>query len=161
MDHETTTGAASTDVRTGWGRVRFGRRRLPALWAAAPIGALIAAAIGGVMALTGGAGPEPMVGALAVSLITVWPCIGGVWLLLVDRETLRGATANPEQSIESRWYERASSGAFSDVLLIVGIGTAVIAVAGIEVPALLALSAVIVVAMASVAVRYLVERRRG
>lgn len=153
--------APTTDPRSRWGRVRFGARRLPALMVAAPIGVLLALGIAGIAVATGGAGPHPLVGAAAITLITVWACTGLVWALIVDRNTLRGATANPEQSVESVWYDRAASGAFTDVLLIVGLGTAVLSFASLEIPTLLALAGVLVIAMGSFGIRYLMLQRRG
>ena len=147
------------DTRSRWGRVRFGGRRLSALWAAVPLGLTLAAVIAAIA--TGGAGPRPVVGGVAVAFVCVWPFIGLTWALIVDRDTLRGATENPEQSVESAWYERAAGGAFSDTLLITGLGTAAIAFASIELSTVLALAAVILVAMGSFGVRYVAQRRRG
>lgn len=44
------------------------------------------------------------------------------WALLVDRSTVRGATSNPEDSIENRWYDRAAQATFHVVLPVVGVG---------------------------------------
>ncbi|MGZ0068456.1 hypothetical protein [Microbacterium arborescens] len=94
-------------------------------------------------------------------ILTIAPCTALAWAAVVDRATLRGATEQPEQSVEARWYERASSGAFSDTLLIVGLGTAILAFTQVEVPTLMAMAAVLLIAMSSVAVRYLAQQRRG
>lgn len=153
--------SANDDGRSRWGRVKFGGRRMPALRTATPIGIVLAAGIAALVVALGQAGPRPMIGGVAVAAVSVWPCIAFVWVLLVDRDTLRGAIPNAEQSIESAWLERAGAGAFSDTLLITGLGTATIAFTGTEVPTLLALSAVIVVSMVAFGIRYVVQRRRG
>lgn len=149
------------DTRPRWGRMRFGDRRLSALWIAIPAGALASSALAAFVVATGGGGPQPVVGAAVIVALTLAPCIGFVWVAVVDRSTLRGAAEQPEQSVESRWFERATSGALTDTLLIVGLGTATLAFTRVEVPTLIALSAVLMIAMGSVAVRYLVQQRRG
>jgi hypothetical protein len=160
-EHGQEQGMSIADARTRWGRVKLGDGRLPALWTALPFGIVLAVALAGVVVMTGEAGPRPAVGAIAVAAVTIWQCTGLVWAMIVDRNTLQGATANPEQSIESAWYERAAAGAFSDILLITGLGTAAIAFTGIEVPTLVALPGVIIVAAGSLAIRYFAQQRRG
>lgn len=148
-------------VRSRWGRVRAGDRRVPALLVALPVAIVLAAALGALVMATGAAGEPRLAGGVAVAVITLWPLAGLVWALVVDRTTLAGATARPEQSIESAWYERAASGAFSDTVVVVGLAAAAIAFTGLDVPVLLALSGVIVVAAGSVTVRYLAQHRRA
>ncbi|MBF4551565.1 hypothetical protein [Pseudoclavibacter sp. VKM Ac-2888] len=157
---DTERSSYTADTRSRWGRVKFGGR-WSALWLAIPSGLLLACAIATILVLTGSAGPHPLVGWFATVLVSFWACAGLVWALSVDRDSLRGATPRPEQSVESAWIERATSGAFGDTLLVTGLGTAVIAVGNLDIPALLALVAVIVVAMGSVSIRYGLERRRG
>ncbi len=83
------------------------------------------------------------------------------WVFLVDRSTLRGALDRPEESVEGAWYNRAAQGAFSDILLIVGLCTAFLAITGIRIDVLIALIGVLLVAMGSFGIRYLIARRRG
>ncbi|MFT4051213.1 MAG: hypothetical protein QM677_03065 [Microbacterium sp.] len=150
-----------TDRRSRWGRVRFGAGRMPALWVAAPVGLVLAIGIAVLAVATDSAGSRPILGGSVIAVMTWWPCLGIAWALIVDRETLRGAIDNPEQSVESVWYEKAASGAFTDVLLVAGLGTAAVAFTGIEISAVNALAAVVLIAMGSFAVRYLIQRRRG
>lgn len=110
---------------------------------------------------TNSAGPRPILGGIAIAFVSLGPCLGLAWAIIVDRDTLRGATADPEQSVESTWYDRAASGAFSDVLLITGLATTVIACTSIEISTVLALATVILIAMGSFTVRYLIQKRRG
>ncbi len=160
-DDQTPGSSMDTMPRTRWGRAKFAGGRLSALWTAVPLGVALAAGIAAIAVLTGGAGPRPVAGAVAIGLITVWPCFGLAWALVVDRDTLRGAPADPEQSVESAWYQRAASGAFTDMLLITGLGTAAISFAAIDIPTHLALAAVLIVAMGSFAVRYAIQHRQG
>lgn len=153
--------SSTADTRSRWGRMRFGGRRRSALWVAIPVGALVSSALAAVVVATGGAGSQPVVGAVVIVALTLAPCVGFAWVAVVDRSTLRGTTEQPEQSVEARWFERATSGALTDTLLIVGLGTAVLAFTRVEIPTLIALAAVLLIAMGSVAVRYLAQQRRG
>ncbi|GAA1609152.1 MULTISPECIES: hypothetical protein [Leucobacter] len=152
---------ANGSDRSRWGRVKFGGRRLPALWAAAPFGAAGAVALALIAVATESASSRPVLGGIAIGLVSLWPLTGIVWGLIVDRSTLRGATANPEQSVESRWHERAASGAFTDTLLIGGLGTVAITLSGSELSAVYAVAAVVLLSMASFGIRYLAQRRHG
>lgn len=114
-----------------------------------------------VLVATRSIGPHPVAAGIAVAILMLPPCAGLVWALIVDRDTLRGATKNPEQSIESAWYDRAASGALGDTVVVTGLGAAVIVFTGVQVPTELALAAVILVAIGSVAIRYLIQQRRG
>ena len=150
------TGA--TDERPQWGRSRFGGRR-SALLVAVPIGIVLAAATGALAAWAGVAGPDPLLGAVAFALVTVWPLTGAVWIAVVDRSTLRGAVDRPEESVESTWVDAAAQRAFTDTLTVAGLGTAALFVSGAQLPGSAVALAVVVVMMASFGVRYLIARR--
>ncbi|WP_166866487.1 hypothetical protein [Salinibacterium sp. ZJ70] len=150
-----------TDTRSRWGRVRFGSRRASAMAVALPIGATLAIAAGAIIGTTGNAGPHPLIASILIAILLTPPLAGFAWIALVDRDTLRGAARDPEQTVESAWYVRASSDAFTDVLLIVGLGTAAVALTGAEFPTTLALAAVLLVAMGAFGIRYAIQRRRG
>ena len=68
--------------------------------------------------------------------------------------------ARPEETVEQQWWHRSASASFLDVLVVAGVGTTALAVTGLEVAATTALAALLVVAMADVAVRLAVLRRR-
>lgn len=150
----------ATTRRALWGHSRFGARRGSALLLAAPIGLALAAALG---ALAGWAaaptGADVLLVAVVFALATALPMVSAVWLLVVDRSTVRGALDRPEESIESSWLDRASQGAFTDTLTIAGLGTAALFVSGADIPGSWTLLAVVVVMMASFGIRYLVARR--
>ena len=131
------------------------------MWVAAPVGLILAAALALVFVVTHNVGPNPTVGGIAVTFTMLWACTALIWALIVDRDTVRGAMKNPEQSVESVWFDRAASGAFSDTLMTTGLGTAAIVFARIDISATVALSAVILIAMASCAVRYVIQQRQG
>lgn len=163
MEHEPSIdqGQFHDEPRSRWGRTRYGSKGLPALRTAAPIGILLAATIATIVVATGNAGPRPIIGGFAVASMSVWACVGLIWALIVDRNTLQGAFRDPDQSIESVWYDRAASGAFLDILLITGLGATVVAFSGLEVPTAVALAVVLFIAMGSFGLRYLVLQRRG
>lgn len=146
---------------TRWGRVRWGARRTPAMAIAIPAAVPLAAVGAWVAVAAGQAGPNPTLGGIVFFAALLVPFAGLVWALIVDRETLRGAPRNPEESVEVRWYERAAAGALTDVILIAGIGVLVTSFWPVVVPTQLILAGVIVVAMADVGIRILVLRRRG
>jgi len=66
-----------------------------------------------------------------------------------------------EETVEHRWMVRASSGAFLDVVIGVGVTLAVISVFAIDLEARTTLVFVLGAAMVDVAVRYAMLRRQG
>lgn len=101
-------------------------------------------------------------------VVVITPCVfllvaAAAWLLRIDRRTLRGATANPQQSVESQWYGVASQASFHDMLVVLGLATLLLSVvpAWRAVTAHDALLAVLVFVMADFGARYLLLSRRG
>ncbi|MET7640837.1 hypothetical protein [Streptomyces sp. NPDC005438] len=154
-------GPARRTGRTRWGRVNFGGGGLPALWVAAPCGALLATGFAALAVATGVVGERPLVGGVVFALVSVWALIGLVWVLVVDRSTLRGATERPEESVESAWFDTAARGSFTDSVTFVGLALAALAVTGVELSAVVALAGVLVFAALTFAVRFLLVRRQG
>lgn len=154
--------STGTDTRTRWGRARFGGGRIPALAIAIPIGLVLAAAVGAITLWTGVAsGDRGLLVAGVFALVMSWGLVGLVWALVVDRTTLTGAIDEPEQSVESAWLDAAMAGGLRDTILLTGAVLAILAITGLELSGTWALSGVIVVAAFSVAVRYLIARKRG
>ena len=144
---------------TRWGRVRFGSRRMPAMAVAVPTGFVVAALFGAAGAILR---PEaPLLFGVILGLCLWGPSLALVWALVVDRSTLRGAVRDPEESVASSWYERAAGGAFQDTLTAAGLALAVVAIWRLEFTATLALLGVVLFAMGSFAVRYVLCARRG
>lgn len=150
------------DARTRWGRANFAGGRIPALAVAIPAGILLAAGAGALTLVTKVAqGENAMLIAGVTALVMSWGLIGLVWALIVDRSTLRGAVDKPDESVESKWLDTAMAGALGDTITLTGITLAVIALADITFDAMCALIGVIVVAVFSTLVRYLMARKRG
>ena len=164
-------GTATTDprrdTRSRWGRSSrlgggSGRVILVSLVAGVVIALLIGAAAYGLASSQGDADPRfpAVMGAvMAASALPVGAALA--WLALVDRTTVRGAIRDTEETIEGRWLEKAQSGAFGDLLVVLGLGTFVVALAGWQPSLPLVGAGLLLFAGASVAVRYALQKRRG
>ena len=139
-----------------------GRLILVSLVAGVVIALLIGAAAYGLASSQGDADPRfpAVMGAvMAASALPVGAALA--WLALVDRTTVRGAIRDTEETIEGRWLEKAQSGAFGDLLVVLGLGTFVVAMTGWQPSLPLVGAGLLLVAGASVAVRYALQKRRG
>lgn len=162
-----TTTDLARDRRPRWGRSArlgggSGRLILVSLVAGVVIALLIGAAAYGLASSQGDADPRfpAVMGAvMAASALPVGAALA--WLALVDRTTVRGAIRDTEETIEGRWLEKAQSGAFGDLLVMLGLGTFVVALAGWQPSLPLVGAGLLLVAGASVAVRYALQKRRG
>ena len=162
-----TTTDLARDRRPRWGRSArlgggSGRLILVSLVAGVVIALLIGAAAYGLASSQGDADPRfpAVMGAvMAASALPAGAALA--WLFLVDRTTLRGAVRDTEETIEGRWLERAQSGAFGDLLVVLGLGTFVVALAGWQLSLPLVGAGLLLFAGASVAVRYALQKRRG
>ena len=164
-------GTATTDprrdTRSRWGRSSrlgggSGRLIVVSLVAGVVIALLIGAAAYGLASSQGDADPRfpAVMGAvMAASALPVGAALA--WLFLVDRTTLRGAVRDTEETVEGRWLEKAQSGAFGDLLVVLGLGTFVVAMTGWQPSLPLVGAGLLLVAGASVAVRYALQKRRG
>ncbi|WP_147919158.1 hypothetical protein [Ruania zhangjianzhongii] len=147
--------------RSRWGRVRFGRGRASAMAPAIPLGIGVAAVIGAVAALVGFAPESPWVGAFSLTFAMSGPMVALVWALCMDRSTLRGALDRPEESVESSWYDKATQGAFHDVLLVSGLALAALMITGTRVEGSVVLLGVLAVCLVSAGTRYVINRQRS
>ncbi|EFD50526.1 MULTISPECIES: hypothetical protein [Micrococcus] len=163
----TATTDPRRDTRSRWGRSSrlgggSGRLIVVSLVAGVVIALLIGAAAYGLASSQGDADPRfpAVMGAvMAASALPVGAALA--WLALVDRTTVRGAIRDTEETIEGRWLEKAQSGAFGDLLVMLGLGTFVVALAGWQPSLPLVGAGLLLVAGASVAVRYALQKRRG
>lgn len=163
----TATTDPRRDTRSRWGRSSrlgggSGRLIVVSLVAGVVIALLIGAAAYGLASSQGDADPRfpAVMGAvMAASALPVGAALA--WLALVDRTTVRGAIRDTEETIEGRWLEKAQSGAFGDLLVVLGLGTFVVAMTGWQPSLPLVGAGLLLVAGASVAVRYALQKRRG
>ena len=163
----TATTDPRRDTRSRWGRSSrlgggSGRLIVVSLVAGVVIALLIGAAAYGLASSQGDADPRfpAVMGAvMAASALPAGAALA--WLFLVDRTTVRGAIRDTEETIEGRWLEKAQSGAFGDLLVVLGLGTFVVAMTGWQPSLPLVGAGLLLVAGASVAVRYALQKRRG
>lgn len=151
----------ATGERTTWGRASIGSGRMPAMAIAVPLGVLLGVALGFVALWAGVAGPYPVLGVAVFALCLSLPSTALVYVLVVDRSTMRGAVERPEESVESRWYEKAAAGALTDVVLLAGLAVMFMAFVETSLDDTLILGAVVVVAMLSFAIRFAIARSKG
>lgn len=107
-------------------KFRFGRSKLGGSSAT-----LAAAAIGGGVLLSAvfsalmiwAQQPEQLSVFTAVYFFVTLPIFSVLaWVLLVDRNTIRGAVEKPEYSIESAWYAGATRDTFHVLMMLGGLG---------------------------------------
>lgn len=144
--------------KSAWGRMRSGGNTRTLLLLS--FGGGLAAALG-VAALVATAGPEERFLATLLAFgFSFWlPFSALLWVLLVDRGTMRDAPRNVEDSVEYRWSERASAGVFRDMLVLLGAGAAVLSVLEVAIdltlrwPLHLVLAGLVVLAMVDFGIR--------
>lgn len=83
------------------------------------------------------------------------------WVVLVDRNTIKGATRNPESSIENHWYGKAAETTFHLMIAAMGLGAGAFAIFDWQVAPSLLLASVTVLAMLIFLVSYQVYKRKG
>lgn len=81
------------------------------------------------------------------------------WVLFVSKYTVE-SDEHAEDNIEHRWYEKATSGAFHDIITTAGIAVFVLSITRLEVSGVTVLMLILVLAVVSFAVRFWVAKRR-
>ena len=158
---------AGARPQSRWGRssrLGGGTRRL--IGVSLGTGVLLTGALGLTAWGLSQAGPDPdLQRAWLVSLLAAAFCYPGAsmlaWVLLVDRESVRGAVKNTEDTVEGHWYEKATSGAFHDLLILLGLGGSVVTLAGWQIQTNLIVMGLLLFMAASTATRYLLQKRQG
>ena len=104
---------------TRFGRPKFGGTQTKLITLSVAAGAGIAAAAGAIMAAF--VHDDSPLLALAVYALCLFPvATAASWGFMVDRSTIRGATPDPENSIESHWYSQASENTLHAILIAIG-----------------------------------------
>lgn len=150
-----------TDSRSRWGVARFGKRNIPAMAIAIPSGLALGLAAGIVAGLAGLSDGTVALKSIVFGLVFSWSFIAFIWIAIVDRGSLRGAVGRPEESIESRWHDEASAGAFTDMIAVAGIALTVLILTGKTFDATWALIGFLCFAGIDVAARYLILKKRS
>lgn len=148
----------SSTTRSTWGATKAGRRG-PALWApAVAIGVLTAGVVGGLTYVFSPS-QTPALLALVTAVTTLPVAVALGWAILVAPSSITGAVERPEESVESRWLERASVAALMDGFAMIGLSAGAIVITEVEVAADVVLMALWVLLSVDLGVRYLVLRR--
>lgn len=159
MDRGSAADTTPAGPRSRWGRSRIGGGSGALITVSLVLGTLLSSGIGWLFTVLDTDTTNPLLPFLVGAVVTL-PCsVLLVWVLLVDRSTLAGAAADPDASIESQWYGKAASGAFTDMLPVLGLGAAVFAVLDVTISTALVLGAILTIAVADFAVRYLLAKR--
>ncbi|WP_374969506.1 hypothetical protein [Terrabacter sp. BE26] len=135
-------------------RTSLTRRRLLAIGTTLTGSAAVGAVAGGLsdhsFALT----------ATVFAAATVGPMGALAWLLLVAPRSVE-SNRNPDDDVEHRWAQTAAAGAFTDLLVVLGLGLAIVSIADLVLKTQLVLLALVVLAMGDASVRYVGLERRG
>lgn len=130
------------------------RRALAVEWL---VGLLIALGIGVVAALL--RSEQFWLVLVVFTACSLAPSLGLSWLLVG-----RGRSVQPdprgEENVETRWFEKATSGALLDVLMAIGVLAGAISLLGLDLPADAVLLGLWFFAVADAGVRFAVLRRR-
>lgn len=153
-----TTQAPQTPLPSRWGRSRFGGDTSLLLVTSFVGGALVAAGIGGLAVLLNRP-EEPWLLFGVTALVTSPVCFMLVWASLVDRSTLKGAVADPDESVESRWYAKAATGSFHVLIAALGLGAGAFSFVDVDVSPPLLLAGYFLIAVASFAILYLSAKK--
>lgn len=104
---------------TRFGRPKFGGTQTKLITLSVAAGVSLAAAAGAIMAAF--VHDDSPLLAFAVYALCLLPVTTTAsWLFMVDRDTIRGATPDPENSIESHWYSQASENTLHAMLFGIG-----------------------------------------
>ncbi|QRP98324.1 hypothetical protein I6J72_01820 [Corynebacterium sp. FDAARGOS 1242] len=102
-----------------FGRPKWGGTQTTLIALSLAVGLLIAAAAG--VALGVFVHRDAPWLAVAVYTLCLLPIASAAsWAFMVDRSTIRGATPDPENSIESHWYSQASENTLHALLFAIG-----------------------------------------
>jgi hypothetical protein len=122
------------------------------------IGAVVAAVVGSSAWLLSPV-PAGLFGVVfAVAALPYAPLLE--WIIAVAPKTVP-SSARSAETAEMTWMDPALAGTATDLVLVVGLGLAVISVARWELPTQLVLLGVLLVASASTATRYGMDRTRA
>ncbi|WP_159618835.1 hypothetical protein [Ruania rhizosphaerae] len=159
MTHHADGTTARKPLR--WGRSQWGRTHPGAWWHAAPLGIVLTVTLSIAFSLIGFDAEQRRL-ALGIGLLCfAGPALALAWIVVVDRSTIRGAVDRPEETVENIWWDRATQRTLYDVVVVVGVGAAVLSLTGWEVTAVTALMALAGLIAADVAIRYVLARRAG
>ena len=104
---------------TRFGSPKFGGTQTKLITLSIAAGVGLAAAVGAIVA-TFVHDDSPWLAFAVYSLCMLPVATAASWAFMVDRSTIRGATPDPENSIESHWYSQASENTLHAMLFGIG-----------------------------------------
>lgn len=104
---------------TRFGRPKFGGSQTTLITLSVAAGASLAAAVGALVAVFVH-DDSPWLAFAVYSLCLLPVATAASWGFMVDRSTIRGATPDPENSIEAHWYSQASESTLHAMLIGIG-----------------------------------------
>lgn len=151
--------AQARQPRSRWGRSRFGWGGGTLIAASTTGGAVVSSALGWLARTFVGGQEQPWLLFTVVAVVTLPISAVGIWALLVDRSTIAGAVEDPDESVESRWYDKAATGAFHVLIVTLGLGLGVFSFLDVAVSPSLLLGGLFGIAAAAFGACYLLAKR--
>lgn len=149
---------AELSSKTRWGRSRFGGGAALLIGISLIAGAALALGAGLLFAKLNA--PQNPVFATLIMAAALWPILSVIfWVLLVDRNTVRGSLRNPEISIEGQRHDEAVVKVFQDLMIICGLGAAVFSFINVQASVSLVLTGVLLLTGADFILRYFLIKR--
>lgn len=128
-------------------------------WIAAIGLGLVGAA--GIGALAGSFTPDDFaVKAAIFGAAALGPATFSAWYVLIGRKEVAKDARQHTDSVEQQWAGRAASGAFTDLMIVLGVSLTAVSISGWEPPVGLVLLALTILGLGDMAVRYLLAERR-
>ena len=120
MNTNATARTTNRAQKSRFGRSKYGGTSATLMAGSVIVGILVAFAISAIIwALK--RPTESTALFLGVCTLCLFPvAFVAAWAFLVDRDTIRGATPNPDDSIESTWYDNAAQSTFHILLFALG-----------------------------------------
>jgi len=139
------------------------KSNVPAMRVALPVGFLTALTLGLIKVIIFNRnGPYKWIGGIILGGCLTPAFVAMVWLAIVDRKSLPGAVSDPDNSVESSWYNQAISDSFHTTLGTIGVALFVVSTFSIHrVEIDQVLLGVLLVMGISFSVSYLIRRLRS
>lgn len=146
--------------KTTFGRMRGGHSTGLLLALSLTVGILVSGALGWLMSVQ-----YPTLSPwilIAIGIACMGPILcAATWALLVDLSTVKGRADRLEETVENHWAKEATSGMGLDLMATLGLLATVVSISGIEIPSQPLLLGLILLASLSMAIRYLIAKRKG
>lgn len=146
--------------QTTWGRSRFGGNQASLLGVSILGGTLLAQPLGwGILALQEKQISWWLVPLVSIPLVPIFTTI--LWVVLVDRSSIKGAPRNPQTSVENHWYSKAAETTFHVMIASMGLAGATFAIFDWTLPSYLLLTATTALSMLVFLISYQIYKHRG